>query len=156
MELKTRGRYAVMAMADLSKHGIQRAVSLNEIAERQGLSETYLGQIFVDLRHAGLVESVRGRSGGYKLARPADRITVAEVMAAVDEQTSMTRCHASTGLGCVDSKQCLTHGLWAALGHHIEMFLTQVSLQDVIDNRPASQTHVAALAHSPRMRSDAE
>ena len=137
MELNTRGRYAVMAMADLAKFGTDRAVALSEIAGRQQLSEAYLGQIFAQLRQAGLVESLRGRSGGYQLARAAGSIMVADVMAAVDEHTRMTRCAAGSPIGCVGEERCLTHGLWAALGHHIETFLADVSLQDVIDGGPA-------------------
>ncbi len=134
MDLNTRGRYAVMAMADLTKNGVERAISLHEIAERQGLSEAYLGQIFASLRHAGLVVSVRGRGGGYQLARAAKHIMVSEVMAAVDEQTNMTRCGVGSTVGCVGNKPCLTHNLWAALGQHIEIFLARISLQDVIEN----------------------
>ncbi len=139
VELNTRGRYAVMAMADLAKYGTERAVALGEIAERQELSEAYLGQIFAQLRQAGLVESVRGRSGGYQLGRPAAQIMVADVMAAVDERTRMTRCAMGANAGCVGEERCLTHGLWAALGRHIELFLADVSLQDVVDNGPALQ-----------------
>ena len=126
-----------MAMADLAKNGCDRAVALSEIARRQQLSEAYLGQIFVQLRQAGLVESLRGRAGGYQLARGARTIMVADVMAAVDECTKMTRCVAGSQIGCVGEERCLTHGLWAALGRHIETFLSDVSLQDVIDGGPA-------------------
>ncbi|MGI9426284.1 MAG: Rrf2 family transcriptional regulator [Hyphomicrobiaceae bacterium] len=132
MELTTRGRYAVMAMSDLAKHGEERAVALSEIADRQDLSEAYLGRLFGQLRQSGLVESTRGRGGGYRLARPADEIMVAEVMAAVDEQTKMTRCLSGSSIGCIGEERCLTHGLWAALGRHIQSFLGNVSLQDVI------------------------
>lgn len=137
MELNTRGRYAVMAMADLAKHGGNRAVALPEIAERQQLSEAYLGQIFAQLRQAGLVESLRGRGGGYQLARPAGQIMVADVMFAVDEQTRMTRCAVGSSIGCVGEERCLTHGLWAALSRHIQGFLSDVSLEDVVQGGPA-------------------
>ena len=142
MELNTRGRYAVMAMADLTKHGGDRAIALPEIAERQQLSEAYLGQIFAQLRQAGLVESLRGRGGGYQLARPASEIMVADVMFAVDEQTRMTRCAVGSNIGCVGEERCLTHGLWAALSRHIQGFLSDVSLADVVHGGPA-------LAHVP-------
>jgi len=144
VDLNTRGRYAVMAMADLTKYGVTRAISLSEIADRQKLSEAYLGQIFTQLRQAGLVESMRGRSGGYQLARPAKDITVADVMTAVEERTRMTRCSIDSGIGCVGDKQCLTHGLWAALERNIELFLSDVSMQDIIDNGPALQMHATA------------
>jgi Rrf2 family iron-sulfur cluster assembly transcriptional regulator len=145
LELNTRGRYAVMAMADLAKNSEARAVALGEIAQRQELSEAYLGQIFAQLRQARLVESVRGRAGGYQLARSADQIMVADIMAAVDERTRMTRCTVGTGIGCVGEERCLTHGLWAALSRHIEMFLADVSLKDVVDNGPALQMAATGL-----------
>ena len=142
MELNTRGRYAVMAMADLAKHGDQRSVALSEIAARQELSEAYLGRLFGQLRHAGLVESVRGRGGGYQLALPADAIFVSQILAAVDEPTRMTRCIAGSNIGCVGEERCLTHGLWAALSRHIQNFLSDVSLQDVLSGGPALQSSV--------------
>lgn len=138
MELNTKGRYAVMAMADLAKHSGEAAVSLSAIAERQQLSVAYLEQIFSQLRRAGLVASVRGRSGGYRLAREARSITVAEIMLAVQEETRMTRCLDILGdeVGCVGRSKCLTHELWHALGGQIRAFLGGVSLQDVVDRKP--------------------
>lgn len=138
MELNTKGRYAVMALADLAKHGGTSAVPLSAVAERQQLSLAYLEQIFQRLRRAGLVESARGRSGGYVLARPAGDIRVAEIMAAVEEQTRMTRC-LDGGTGCLGEERCLTHGLWHALGGHIAAFLTNVTLQEVLDGIPAEK-----------------
>ncbi|MGI9524430.1 MAG: Rrf2 family transcriptional regulator [Hyphomicrobiaceae bacterium] len=146
MELNTRGRYAVMAMADLAKFGDERAVTLAEIAQRQELSEAYLGQIFGQLRQSGLVKSIRGRSGGYRLARPADRIAVVEVMAAVEESTRMTRCGSGSSIGCIGEERCLTHGLWAALSQHIASFLGEVSLKDVVEGRSA--IHAATMRKS--------
>jgi Rrf2 family transcriptional regulator, iron-sulfur cluster assembly transcription factor len=138
VELNTRGRYAVMAMADLGKYGSHDAVSLSAIAERQQLSIAYLEQIFAQVRRAGLVESVRGRSGGYRLARPAPDISIAEIMTAVEEETRMTRCLDIEGetSGCLGHTKCQTHGLWHALGDHIRSFLASVSLQDVIAGAP--------------------
>src|SRR5262245_21239407 len=101
VELTTRGRYGVMAMADLAKYGHDVAVPLSAIAERQELSIAYLEQIFLKLRRAGVVDSERGRAGGYRLARPARDITIAEVMRAVEEDTRMTRCHGEASVGCV-------------------------------------------------------
>jgi Rrf2 family protein len=132
VELNTKGRYAVMAMADLAKFGGDGSVPLSAIAERQHLSLAYLEQIFVHLRRAGLVQSARGRSGGYRLGRPARDIPVAEIMTAVDEGTRMTRC-GNGAVGCLGEERCLTHGLWDALGAHITSFLASVSLQEVID-----------------------
>lgn len=139
MELNTKGRYAVMAMADLAKHGRGSAVPLSAIAERQHISLAYLEQIFLHLRRAGLVESERGRAGGYKLARASDAISVAAVMAAVEEGTRMTRCAGDSGSPCLPGHRCLTHGLWDALGEHIGNFLADVSLQDVLDGMPAQK-----------------
>lgn len=144
MELNTKGRYAVMAMADLAKYGGGISVPLSAIAERQRLSLDYLEQLFLKLRRAGLVESTRGRLGGYQLARAPDAITVAEIMAAVEEDTRMTRCAPGSEGGCIEGKRCLTHGLWDALGEHIEAFLAVVSLKDIIDGIPPSK-----FAHLP-------
>ncbi len=139
-----------MAMADLARHGQDEAVPLSAIAERQHLSLPYLEQLFLKLRRAGLVESARGRTGGYRLGRPAGSISVAAVMSAVEEDTRMTRCHGSGPGGCLGDKQCLTHALWDALGAHIASFLSDVTLQNVIDGIPkqprgARSTHHAEL-----------
>lgn len=138
MELNTRGRYAVMAMTDLAKYAGEGAVALSAIAERQQLSAAYLEQIFSQLRRAGLVASLRGRSGGYRLARPAAEISIAEVMIAVQEETRMTRCLDVNGDvgGCLGQSKCLTHELWHALGDQIRSFLGGISLQDVVDRKP--------------------
>ncbi len=133
MELNTRGRYAVMAMADLARYGADAAVPLSIVAERQGLSVAYLEQLFVKLRQAGLVRSQRGRAGGYVLERTPEDIPVLDIMTAVSEETRMTRCHGVAAGGCVRHSRCLTHGLWEALGDHIDAFLADVSLQQVLD-----------------------
>jgi Rrf2 family transcriptional regulator, iron-sulfur cluster assembly transcription factor len=133
LELNTKGRYAVMAMADLAKHGGADALPLSAIAQRQQISLAYLEQLFVKLRRAGLVESARGRSGGYRLARSASQITVAEVMRAVEEGMRMTRCGGEESAPCISGKRCLTHGLWDALSDRIGSFLDSVSLQEVLD-----------------------
>ncbi|MGH1418659.1 MAG: Rrf2 family transcriptional regulator [Hyphomicrobiaceae bacterium] len=139
MELNTKGRYAVMAMADLAQHSVNgdgdkkvvAAVPLSTVAERQQLSLAYLEQIFLLLRRADLVESARGRSGGYRLKRAANEITVAEIMAAAEEETRMTRCGVKTG-ACLGDVKCATHGLWHALGRHIDEFLATVTLADIV------------------------
>lgn len=135
MELNTKARYAVMAMADIAKYGAPAAVPLSAVAERQGLSLAYLEQIFLRLRRAGLVSSARGRTGGYVLARPASDIRIDEIMKAVEEETRLTRC-LDPEHGCIGDRRCLTHGLWHALGAHIASFLSKVSLQEVIDGIP--------------------
>lgn len=124
-----------MAMADLAKFGEGAAVPLSAIADRQGLSLSYLEQIFLRLRRAGLVESERGRTGGYVLGRPAYTIRISQVMEAVEEETRMTRC-LDSDVGCLGDERCLTHGLWHALGGHIATFLSSVTLQEVLDGIP--------------------
>ena len=148
MELNTRGRYAVMAMADLAKHSDGGAVALSSVAQRQRISLDYLEQLFLKLRRAGLVESQRGRHGGYKLSRPAREIFVAEIMSAVDEGTRMTRCFGDDAGPCLGDTRCLTHDLWTALGAQIENFLSRVSLRDVLDGIPAAPTECAVREHS--------
>ena len=142
MRLSTKGRYAVMAMADLAKSGRGeggegRAVSLAEIAARQEISLSYLEQLFARLRRAGLVNSVRGPGGGYRLSRPARDTAVADIVLAVDEPIRATRCSVrNTAKGCMASgERCLTHDLWADLGAEIQAFLTAVSLEDVVMGR---------------------
>jgi Rrf2 family protein len=151
VELNTKARYAVMAMADLAKHGEDGAVPLSAISERQNLSLAYLEQIFLRLRRASLVESARGRTGGYTLARPAQAIQIVEIMKAVEEETRMTRCLDSDS-GCLGDHRCLTHGLWHALGGHIEAFLSNVTLQEVLDGIPRAK--LAEIAGSEREREE--
>ena len=141
VELTTKGRYAVMAMADLAKHGEAAAMPLSAIAERQHLSIAYLEQIFLKLRRAGLVESERGRSGGYRLARSPAEVTVAEIMRAVQEETRMTRCSGEDGPGCIGEHRCLTHDLWHALGTRIYDFLAHITLEDVLAGRVGHHVH---------------
>jgi len=142
MQLSTKGRYAVMAMTDLARHGAGHPVSLAEIAERQELSLAYLEQLFARLRRRGLVLSVRGPGGGYRLARPADQLNVAEVVLAVDEPLRATRCagHVKTG-GCMKGgARCLTHDLWEETGRQIHDYLASVSLADVLQGRLRRQS----------------
>ena len=138
MRLSTKGRYAVMAMTDLAAHGADRAVSLAEIAARQQISLPYLEQLFARLRRGGLVRSVRGPGGGYRLSKTIAETRISEIVLAVDEPIRATRCAggAAPGKGCMASgEQCLTHGLWEALGEKIEDYLASVSLEDVIERR---------------------
>lgn len=150
MRLSTKGRYAVMAMTDLAAHGAERAVSLAEIATRQQISLPYLEQLFARLRRGGLVRSVRGPGGGYRLSKEAAQTRISEIVLAVDEPIRATRCAGGDNphKGCMASgEQCLTHGLWQALGDHIEDYLASVSLDDVIQRRfqpPSAASRVAA------------
>jgi len=135
VKLSTKGRYAVMAMVDLARHAQTKPVSLSDIATRQEISLSYLEQLFARLRRAELVKSVRGPGGGYRLARPADEVSIAEVVTAVDEPLRATRCN-GTGPGCMHGgARCLTHDLWEETGRQIESYLASVSLADVLAGR---------------------
>ena len=145
MQLSTRGRYAVMALADLASRQTAGCecgpVCLAEIASRQQLSLSYLEQLFGKLRRAGLVASARGPGGGYRLARGAELIAIADIVAAVDEPIHATRCEPGSG-GCLagahpggPGEKCQTHDLWFELGRQIELFLRGVTLSDVINRR---------------------
>jgi Rrf2 family protein len=138
-----------MAMADLARQGGEAAVPLSQISERQRITVAYLEQLFQQLRRAGLVESARGRSGGYRLGRPAREITVAEIMAAVDEGVRMTRCLGPTGEACLAGERCLTHELWEALGEEIAAFLSRISIEDVVNGLPARTPVAGHVALSP-------
>ncbi|KAA2215132.1 Rrf2 family transcriptional regulator [Teichococcus oryzae] len=153
MRLSTRGRYAVMALVELAArsrgqqakdgrdaHNAELVtvscapVSLSEIAQAQQLSIAYLEQLFARLRRAGLVASARGPGGGYRLAMPAEMISVGAVIEAVDEPITATRCDAADA-GCLAGQRCLTHDLWHELGSQIALFLTHVTLADVVDGQ---------------------
>lgn len=136
MKLSTKGRYAVMALVDLARHGESRPVSLADIAERQEISLSYLEQLFARLRRGGLVKSVRGPGGGYMLARGAAGTRVADIILSVDEPITATRCKSNSSIGChSDHSRCLTHDLWAELGNQIHLYLSSVTLLDVVERR---------------------
>lgn len=135
MRLTTKGRYAVTAMLDLAIHHGQGPIALADIAERQGISLSYLEQLFSRLRKKSLVASVRGPGGGYNLARRASDIHVAEVISAVDENVDTTRCAGAQN--CRNDGPCLTHDLWHDLSARIYDYLDQVSLQDLVDRKDA-------------------
>lgn len=138
MKLSTKGRYAVMAMVDLARHGTGRPIALADIAERQEISLSYLEQLFGKLRRNGLVKSVRGPGGGYLLAREIRDMPVSDIILAVDEPIRATRCTPGAPDGCRTNKaRCLTHDLWEALSDHIHDFLSGVSLEDVVEGRVA-------------------
>lgn len=141
MRLSTRGRYAVMAMVEMAAREQRgeacdqgRPVTLNEIAAAQHLSVAYLEQLFGRLRRAGLVASARGPGGGYRLARPANQIPIAQVVEAADEPIVATRCE-DGGPGCLDGQRCWTHDLWVELGLQIRLFLGGVTLADVVEDK---------------------
>lgn len=130
MRLTTKGRYAVTAMLDLAIHNEQGPISLADISSRQGISLSYLEQLFSRLRKQGLVVSTRGPGGGYGLSRPATEIPVAEVIEAVDESVDTTRCGGAAD--CQNHQQCLTHDLWSDLSRQIRNFLTDISLGELM------------------------
>ncbi|MCF4164527.1 Rrf2 family transcriptional regulator [Zavarzinia compransoris] len=137
MKLSTRGRYAVMAMVDLAAHAEDgKPVSLADIAERQEISLSYLEQLFGKLRRGGLVKSVRGPGGGYVLGRVAEETRIADIVLAVDEPITATRCQLGTSVGCRGNRsRCATHDLWEELSHQIHLYLSSVSLADVVARR---------------------
>ncbi len=130
MKLTTKGRYAVTAMLDLALHENQAPINLTDISARQNISVTYLEQLFGKLRKKGLVESVRGPRGGYRLALSADEITTARVIYAVDEPIDVTRCGGQQN--CMGDTRCLTHDLWMGLNRHIAEYLNGITLGEVI------------------------
>ncbi|WP_298369385.1 Rrf2 family transcriptional regulator [Azospirillum sp.] len=136
MRLSTKGRYAVMAMVDLAATSQGSPVALADIAERQEISLSYLEQLFAKLRKGGLVKSVRGPGGGYLLAHPADETRVSDIILAVDEPIRTTRCANGTPQGCrTNRSRCLTHDLWEELGNQIHMYLSSVTIADVVERR---------------------
>lgn len=136
MRLSTKGRYAVMAMVDLAATSQGSPIALADIAERQEISLSYLEQLFAKLRKGGLVKSVRGPGGGYLLAHPADETRVSDIILAVDEPIRTTRCANGTPQGCrTNRSRCLTHDLWEELGNQIHMYLSSVTIADVVDRR---------------------
>jgi Rrf2 family protein len=139
-----------MAMVDLAKRGGNAALPLTDIAEGQQLPVSYLEQLFMRLRRAGLVTAARGPGGGYRLARPAAEISIAEIMLAADESVRMTRCSDEGTDLCLGTRRCETHELWEALGDHIGAFLSLVTLQHVIEGTFASALAAARIGQPAR------
>ncbi|MEM6760898.1 MAG: Rrf2 family transcriptional regulator [Pseudomonadota bacterium] len=135
MKLSTKGRYAMVALADLALQPADTLVTLGDIAQRQDISLPYLEQLFVKLRRAELVASVRGPGGGYRLSRAASEIRVADILAAVDEKVDAMHKGAGASGGASGSKaQSLTNRLWEGLSAHVYVFLHQTRLSDVVGN----------------------
>ncbi len=136
MKLSTKGRYAVMALCDLATHADTKPVALADIAERQEISLSYLEQLFAKLRRGGLVKSVRGPGGGYLLAREASDTRISDIILAVDEPIRATRCMPGQPVGCRGNQsRCQTHDLWEELGNQIYLYLSSVTVDDVIERR---------------------
>ena len=135
MKLTTKGRYAVMAMADLASNNQSGPISLTEISLRQNISLPYLEQIFIKLKNKKLVKSSRGANGGYNLDRPASDIKLSNIINAVDEEVKMLNCNKDSKKGCNNkSSKCITHNLWDQLDQHINNFFEKVKLQDLVKN----------------------
>ncbi|MEM7239237.1 MAG: Rrf2 family transcriptional regulator [Pseudomonadota bacterium] len=136
MKLSTKGRYAVTALADIALHQGDRPVPLAEIAERQDISLAYLEQLFVKLRRGGLVDSVRGPGGGYRLAAGPAHLRISDIMTAVDERLNAMGTDLDPSQGRAASPEAsLTHALWEQLSAHVHVFLSQTTIADVIQDR---------------------
>ena len=137
MRLTAKGRYAVTAMQDLSVHRDEGPISLAEISERQGISLSYLEQLFAKLRRKELVRSVRGPGGGYQLSRNAADIYVAQIVDSVDENVDATKCGGRSD--CQHGETCLTHELWSDLSDQIHQFLNSIDLASLIEKREVKE-----------------
>jgi len=137
MRLTTKGRYAVTAMLDLSLNYGKGPITLAEISSRQGISLSYLEQLFSRLRKHGLVSSSRGPGGGYRLSRPAQEIAIIEVITAVDEKVDNTACNGQGN--CHGDEPCISHELWQNLSNQISDFLAGISLDEVVTNYQSSK-----------------
>ena len=151
MRLTTKGRYAVTAMLDLVINSDSGPISLADISKRQEISLSYLEQLFSKLRKQGLVSSVRGPGGGYKLGRDSGTIYIAEIVDAVNESIDATNCRGAGN--CQGGEVCLTHHLWTDLSEQIHSFLSTISLQSLVDQR--DQQAAARQASGP-INDDAE
>jgi len=141
MNLTTKGRFAVTAMLDLAMQHSSDPVTLAEISQRQKISLSYLEQLFGKMRRRALVNSVRGPGGGYRLAKDMGRVSVADIIIAVDEPIDSTRCGGKED--CNDGEKCITHDLWAKLNEHIFDYLGAVTLKQLVDDQQAKQNGVA-------------
>ena len=149
MRLTTKGRFAVMAMADLALHGGCGPVTLSSISERQKISQSYLEQLFGKLRKRNIVVAVRGPGGGYYLARPSPQISVADIVVAVDESVDATRCGGKAN--CHGEKQCITHDLWMGLNETLYGYMAGVSLQNLVDGATKLKSEVKTVSISKNM-----
>tara|TARA_B100001769_G_scaffold245317_1_gene215029 strand:- start:992 stop:1411 length:420 start_codon:yes stop_codon:yes gene_type:complete len=139
MKLTTKGRYAVMAMADMATYAKKNPISLTEISLRQNISLSYLEQLFFKLKKKNLVKSVRGSNGGYILVKPASEIKLSNIIFAVDETIKTLNCKKESKKGCNHkTMKCITHNLWDDLEQHINSFFEKVKLDDLVDKSRGS------------------
>lgn len=143
MKLTSKGRYAVTAMIDIALNQDKGAITLSLISERQGISLSYLEQLFSKLKKSGLVSSARGPGGGYRLSRAASEICISDIINAVDEAVDARKCAGKAN--CQGGEECLSHELWSDLSATIESFLKSITLQDVVDKKqaPIKEIHFA-------------
>ena len=133
MKLTTKGRYAVMAMADLALFRGKGPTNLTDISLRQNISLAYLEQIFIKLKKSHLVKSIRGAKGGYVLELPPEEIRISNIISAVDEEVKTLNCKKESKKGCNNKfTKCITHNLWDQLDQHINSFFEKVKLQDLV------------------------
>ena len=136
MKLTTKGRYAVMAMADIALFRDKGPISLTDVSLRQNISLAYLEQIFIKLKNKNLVKSIRGAKGGYVLVIPPEDIKISSIISAVDEEVKMLNCKKESKRGCNNkSSKCITHNLWDQLDQHINNFFEKVKLQDLVKKK---------------------
>jgi Rrf2 family iron-sulfur cluster assembly transcriptional regulator len=133
MRLTTKGRYAVTAILDLAFYSQDKPVTLTEIAARQTISLSYLEQLFARLRKAGIVQGIRGPGGGYQLNRDTKEISISSIIEAVDEPLDSTKCGGEAN--CQHESMCLTHDLWMGLSEHIQIYLANITLADLLAKR---------------------
>lgn len=152
MKLTSKGRYAVTAMLDVTIHASHGPVSLADISERQGISLSYLEQLFSKLRKYGLVNSIRGPGGGYRLGKCSAEIAIADIITAVNESVDATKCQGKGN--CQGGEQCLTHSLWEGLSERIEGFLKNITLAELVAKNDVKT--VSKRQDDVHMRSDKE
>jgi len=141
MKLTSKGRYAVTAMIDIALNQDKGAITLSIISERQGISLSYLEQLFAKLKKAGLVSSARGPGGGYRLSRIPAEISISEIIRAVDESVDARKCGGKSN--CNGGEQCLSHELWTELSSTIDTFLKSITLQSVVDKKQTNLKEVS-------------
>lgn len=138
MNISTRGRYGLRALADMALHATEGPLAIRIIAERQNISESYLEQVFSTLRKAGIVRSVRGAQGGYEFNRPIQEITIGEILRILEGPISPVHCvdTLTPGSGCEMEKTCITRPFWEEMRDVINQFLDRTTLKDVVDKAP--------------------
>ncbi len=151
MRLTTKGRFAVTAMVDLAMRSHNGPVTLAGISERQKISLSYLEQLFGKLRRQELVESVRGPGGGYRLAKPGNMVSIADIIVAVDEPIDATQCGGKEN--CHDDHRCMTHDLWASLNEHMFDYLQSIKLSHLVEKQTANTVKTVKMMPNKKLLS---